>query len=340
MKILKVISLIALVAVAIGGFLGYKFLIPNVPNDISSNLVQIPTGSSFDEVVNILLQKGFIKDESSFRWTANAMGYSKNVRAGQYSVTKGMRNLFLVNTLLRRNQTPVKLVIHNKRTIPQVAGFLSTLFEADSLSFLNAFSDETFLNQFGYNKATAMTAFIPNTYELYWTLSPKEIFTKMHEEKNKFWDKEQRREKLKQVGLSESEVYTLASIVETESQYKPERPNIAGVYLNRLREGMPLQADPTLVFAHNDFTIQRVRSHHKDIVSPYNTYKNKGLPPGPIYMSSISSIDAVLNYNDHDYLYFCAKPDNSGAHNFAKTFEQHVVNANNYRSWLDKQGVE
>jgi UPF0755 protein len=199
--------------------------------------------------------------------------------------------------------------------------------------------DEAFWAEHDYELETAMSAFIPNTYQIYWNTSPKAVLLRMIEEHDKFWDKENRRAKAEAMGYTPKEVYTLASIVETESQHKPERPRIAGVYINRLDRGIPLQADPSIVFALGDFSLKRILKKHLQVDSPYNTYKNAGLPPGPIYMSSISSIDAVLNYEEHDYLYFCAKPDFSRTHNFAKTLSAHNVNARNFHKWLNKRGV-
>jgi UPF0755 protein len=345
MGIFKKLGIIVLLIVILSGIVGYRYFSmifsQNVPNDLKTELVQIPTGSDFEAIVKILKTKGFIEDEASFRWVANVLEkrFGKVIRAGQYKIEGGMSNKDLI-AVLSRNQTPVQFVIHNKRTLPQIAGHCGRYFEADSLTFLAAIMDESFWNENGYTLETAMSAFIPNTYELYWTLTPKEFLKKMIEEHDVFWDKDNRKAKAKALNYSEAEVYTLASIVETESQHKPERPRIAGVYLNRLRVGIPLQADPTVVFAIGDFSMRRIYRVHTQIDSPYNTYKNRGLPPGPIYMSSISSIDAVLNAEKHDYLYFCAKPDLSGTHNYAKTLAAHNVNAANYQRWLNEQGVE
>jgi UPF0755 protein len=345
MKTLKRVSIVILLGLIIGGFFGYRYynmiFSQNVPNELKMNLVQIPTGSDFDEIVEALKTQGVIEDEASFRWAANQLEkrFDKSIRAGQYKIEPGISNKKLI-AILSRNQTPVEFVIHNKRTLPQVAGHCGRFFEADSLTFLAAIMDEAFWKENGYNLETAMSAFIPNTYQIYWTTTPEDFLKKMIQEHDAFWDKENRRAKAKAMNYSEAQVYTLASIVETESQYKPERPRIAGVYINRLRIGIPLQADPTLVFAIGDFSMRRIYKVHTQIESPYNTYKYAGLPPGPIYMSSISSIDAVLNAEKHDYLYFCAKPDLSRTHNYAKTLSAHNVNARNYQTWLNQQGIK
>lgn len=343
MKILKIVGILMLLGAIVGGVLGYRyydmFFLQNVPSKLETDLVQIPAGADLDEVVTILKDGGFIDNESNFRMAAEWMNYGNNIQAGQFKVEAGTTSKRLVTILKTFGQTPVQFVIHNKRTLEQVAGHCSKYFEADSLAFLDVIMDEKFWKENGYNLETAMSAFIPNTYQIYWTTTPKELFTRMIKEHDSFWSKDNRREKAKKAGFSEVEVYTLASIVETESQHKPERPRIAGVYVNRLRIGMPLQADPTLVFAMRDFTLRRILTVHTQIESPYNTYKYAGLPPGPIYMSSISSIDAVLNAEKHSYLYFCAKPDLSRTHNYAKTLSAHNVNARNYQRWLNQQGI-
>jgi UPF0755 protein len=344
MKILKVIGIVILLGLVIGGIFGYRYydmiFSQNVPSKLTTDMVKIPTGSNFDEVVEILNDGGFIENESSFRWVADKMSYIKNpMRAGQYKVEAGISNKKLISILRGFPQTPVQFVIHNKRTLEQVAGHCSQYFEADSLDFLGAIMDERFWSEQGYTLETAMSVFIPNTYQIYWTISPKDFYLKMIKEHDAFWAKDNREAKAKALDYTPTEVYTLASIVETESQHKPERARIAGVYVNRLRIGIPLQADPTLVFAMRDFTLRRILTVHTEIESPYNTYKYAGLPPGPIYMSSISSIDAVLNAEKHDYLYFCAKPDLSRTHNFAKTLSGHNVNARKYQHWLNQQGI-
>jgi UPF0755 protein len=344
MKTLKKIGIVILLGLIIGGIFGYRYYNmafgQNIPNELKTDLVQIPTGADFDEVVEALKTQGVIENEASFRWVAAKMDYvQKSMRAGQYKIEGGISNFKLI-TILKRQQTPVKFIIHNKRTLPQVAGACGRVFESDSLAFLAVLMDDGFWKKNGYNLQTAMSAFIPNTYELYWTMTPEELCLRMIKEHDIFWEKDDRKAKAKTLGFNQAQVYTLASIVETESQYKPERPRIAGVYINRLRIGIPLQADPTLVFAIGDFSMRRIYKVHTKIDSPYNTYKYAGLPPGPIYMSSISSIDAVLNAEKHDYLYFCAKPDLSRTHNYAKTLSAHNVNARNYQLWLNQQGIK
>jgi len=242
--------------------------------------------------------------------------------------------------VLRGRQLAVRLTFHNFRIKQQLAGYLGKQIEVDSLEIMQLLEDANFLKQFGYTPENVMAAFIPNTYEVYWDCDAQTFWQKMLKENKKFWNTE-RLAKAKALDLSPIEVYTLASIVEAESQHKPERPRIAGVYLNRLRKEWPLGADPTIIFALGDFSIRRVLESHLLVESPYNTYKYTGLPPGPIYMSSINSIDAVLAAEEHKYMFFCAKPPEEGqapnVHAFAITHRAHINNAKRYQRWIRTQ---
>lgn len=311
------------------------FWFPAVPDKLADPYVYIPTDASFEDVVLILKRGAFIKDEVNFRWLSEQMNYRKpKMRAGRYKVEPGWTNRQLIQQLRNGPQAPVKVVLNNERLTEEVAGKAARFIESDSFALVNTFKDGAFLNELGYNEATLLTAFIPNTYEMYWNTDPKSFVQKMIKEHEAFWDKNDRRAKAKALGLTEKEVYTLASIVERETNANIEKPTIAGVYLNRLRIGMKLQADPTSVFATRDFKTHRVTDYHTTFDSPYNTYVYKGLPPGPISMASIPSIDAVLNHEKHDYLYFCAKPDESGTHAFAISFAAHKVNAVRFQNYV------
>jgi UPF0755 protein len=228
--------------------------------------------------------------------------------------------------------------LNNERLLEEVAGVVSRFIEADSNSLLNTFRDAAFLNEIGYTSETLIAAFIPNTYEMYWNTDAKGFVRRMLKEHDAFWDKNGRRAKVAALGMTETQVYILASIVERETNVNSEKATIAGVYLNRLKIGMKLQADPTCVFATRDFATRRVTEYHTTFDSPYNTYVYKGLPPGPISMASIPSLDAVLNPGQHKYLYFCAKPDESGTHAFAETYAAHKVNANRFQAYIRKRG--
>jgi UPF0755 protein len=221
----------------------------------------------------------------------------------------------------------------NERLLEDIAGKAARFIESDSLTILKTLTDRSYIEYLGFTPETFISTFIPNTYELFWTSTPRQLVERMVKEQKAFWAKGDRLAKAAALNLTPEQVYTVASIVERESNNSAERPTIGGVYLNRLKIGMKLQADPTCVFATRDFGARRVTEYHIMYPSPYNTYLNVGLPPGPISMASISSIDAVLNRADHGYLYFCAKPDNSGTHAFAETYAGHNVNVAKFRVW-------
>ena len=311
-----------------------------IPSDLEEYVIQIPTGSSFEEVVTVLDEKGMLKEPQLFRVLAERMNYIKNpMRAGQYEVKPGWNMVQLIRHLRTGKQMPVKVVLTNERLPENVAAKVARFLEADSLEIWQLFQNKDYLQEIGYTEETLMSLFIPNTYELFWNTTPKGFMDRMIKEHERFWKQNNRLTKAKALKLEPWEVYTLASIVEKETLKNSEKPRMAGVYLNRLETGMLLQADPTSVFARRDFDTKRVTNYHTEFDSPYNTYKYKGLPPGPISMSSIGSIDAVLNSEDHNYLYFCAKGDGSGLHNFAKDLAAHNQNAAIYRANLRKRGL-
>ncbi len=340
-KWIKKAALIFIAVGAVAAFLGYdayqKIYGANVLDKLEDNYLYIPTNSNYQDVVN-LLNNNFIKDTESFEWVAQKMKYDKaTIRAGRYKINPNMSNRALISLLRSGKQTPVRVVLINERLPENIAGKVSKYIEADSLELINIFKDKSFLAEFKYNREDVMTAFIPNTYEFYWNTSAKSFFKKMVKENNRFWN-EERKAKAAKLKLSQKEVYTLASIVERETNYNPEKRRVAGVYLNRLKKGMKLEADPTVVFALKNFGLRRILNKHLEFDSPYNTYMYAGLPPGPISLSSIASLDGVLNAEKHNYLFFCAKPDNSGTHAFAKTYNQHLANARKYHRYLRSIG--
>ena len=342
-KFLANLGVILLVLVLIGGYLGYDYyqmiFSANVPSNLENEYVHIPNNSSFEEVVKLLKDGGYINNTRSFEWVASEMNYVKNpMRAGRYKVQSGWSNRQLIGHLRGGQQSPVNFIIHNKRTIEQVAGVCGNLLEGDSLDYLQALTDPQFLKENGYTKQTIISAIIPNTYHLYWNLSPEGFRKRMLKEHNNFWT-DARKAKAKKWNLTPMQIYTLASIVESETQANQEKSKIAGVYLNRLQKGMLLQADPTVKFAVGDFGLRRILNVHLAVESPYNTYKYAGLPPGPIYMPSVTTLDKTLNAENHDYLYFCAKPDNSGLHAFAKTLQGHNANAARFHRWLNQRNI-
>lgn len=320
---------------------GYRdFYGPNViiPGD-RSTFLYIPTGSDFSKVDSILEQQHFIKNEKSFVRVARIKKYMMKVRPGKYRIRNGMSNNDLVNLLRSGKQEPVNLVFVNVMTLQELAGKVAGQIEADSAGLLRLMKDVSYLHQFQVTPSTVMSLFIPNTYQFFWNTSANQFMKRMFVEKKRFWNDE-RRQKCMNTGMHIPEVIVLASIIERETTKDDEKPVIAGVYMNRYRKGWALQADPTLIFAWNDYSIKRVLDKHKKINSPYNTYLHTGLPPGPICLPSIASIDAVLNYRHHSYMYFCAKEDLSGYHNFAVTLAEHNRNARRYQMAIDRLGLK
>lgn len=301
-------------------------------------LLFIPTGSDFNTVLDSIKKNKIVVDYESFVKASNSLGYTQRVKPGCYRIKSGMSNRTLIRMLITATQKPVKVTFNNIRTPEQLAGKVASQIETDSLSIIRYFKSSDIAQGYGFNEYTFISMFIPNTYEFYWNTDAKAFFDRMKKEYTQFWNKE-RSDKAQAIGFKPEEVSTLASIVEEESNKKDERPVIAGVYLNRLKINMPLQADPTIKFALNDFALKRILTKHLEVKSPYNTYKNYGLPPGPICCPSLSSIDAVLNAANHKYLYFCAKDDFSGYHVFAKTLAEHNRNALAYQKVLNREKI-
>ena len=301
-------------------------------------LLEIPSNSVYKKVVDKLYEERVINDALSFSFVAKILGYQEAVKPGLYQIEPKMNNLQLVRMLRSGQQTPVRVTFNTVRTQEELAEKISVNLEVSKEQVLKLLQDSVYIRKFGFEEETVMSLFIPNTYEFWWNTSAEELFERMHKEYQSFWT-EARSQKAQDLGLSKEEVSTLASIVQAESQKSDERPRIAGVYLNRLRIGMPLQADPTLVFAAGDFTIKRLTAKQMAIDSPYNTYKYAGLPPGPINLPDINSLDAVLNYEKHSYLYFCAKEDFSGYHSFAVGYDEHLSNARRYQRALNAANI-
>ncbi|MFP4023817.1 MAG: endolytic transglycosylase MltG [Thiohalospira sp.] len=306
--------------------------------DSSYKYLYIPTGSDFDDVKSIIAENNILENTSSFIWLAEKKNYPNHVYPGRYALKHDMNNNEIINLLRSGNQEPIKVIFNSLRNKEQLAGRISQQIEADSLSLLETFNNDSIIKKYGFKPETFTCIFIPNTYEFWWNTTAKGFVQRMYKEYQRFWN-EQRLAKAKALNLTPEEVITLASIVDEETLYNEEMKKVAGVYINRLRKRMHLQADPTLKFALADFSIKRVLTVHKQIDSPYNTYTRYGLPPGPISIPSIEAIDAVLNYEQHDYLYFCAKPDFSGYHNFSKTLSQHNINARIYQQALNKERI-
>lgn len=338
--ITAILSLLGVLLIG-GGLIGYKYyrLIYHVNVELGSQnktYFYIPTGSDFNKVKDLLVDQDILIDRDAFSWLAEKKGYTTSVKPGKYLLTNHMTNNALINLLRSGRQEPVNFTFNSFRTRQQIAAKVGSMIEADSASLANLmFNDSALQARYGMSGAEISCLFIPNTYEIWWNTSAEEFLDRMHSEYKKFWN-DTRTQKAAKLGLTPEEVVTLASIVDQETKKKDEMSRVAGVYMNRIRKGMLLQADPTVIFAVGDFTIKRVLKSHTETDSPYNTYRNKGLPPGPICTPSATVIDKVLDCEEHDYLYFCAKEDFSGYHNFAKTNAQHEQNAARYHQALTK----
>jgi UPF0755 protein len=341
-KILWAVALIGLIGAGIFAYFVYSAMMsPNTKFANDEAYIYVSSNATYDEVRAQL--EPLLKDIDAFDALAVRKKYTTNLKAGKFAVKKGMSNNDIINSI-RSNNVPTKLSFNNQETLEKLAGRISVQIEADSLAILAAMTDDTFLKESGFSKATALGMYIPNSYEFFWNTSAEGFRDRMLIEYNRFWN-DSRNAKAKAIGLSRDQVMALASIVHEESKQASEQPRIAGVYMNRIRIGMPLQADPTLKFAayqlpeYKNTVIKRVLNKHKEIVSPYNTYMNAGLPPGLIAMPDISAVNAVLNYEKHSYLYFAANAKKLGFHKFAKTLSQHNVNAREYQRYLSSQGI-
>ena len=341
-KILWIVSLVGLVAM--GGFAYYVYSNVFYSNTSFNNEeahVYIPTGSRFSDVMEEM--RPLLDNAVSFEAVANRKGYPSNVKPGHYVIKKGMNNNDIINTIRSKN-VPVFVKFNNQERLENLAGNIARQIEADSLLLLKAMSDPQFLKDAGLNRATAMSIYIPNTYELYWNTTTDAFRSRMLKEYNAFWTAS-RTEKAENLGLSREQVISLAAVVQKETAKSDERPRVAGVYVNRIKKGMRLQADPTVIYAKKlrdkDFNqvIKRVLYKDLEIESLYNTYIHTGVPPGPIAMPDISSIDGVLNYEKHNYIFFVADVTNFGYHKFAKTLSQHNRNKQEYVRWVNANGV-
>lgn len=276
-----------------------------------------------------------------FIWASKIIGLDLSLPSGKYSITPGLSALQIARKIKSQKQKPVMVVVQNGRTLEDLCQQLSKQLMTDSTTicaeFVNKLSEEGYLS---FSKENLLTLIIPNSYEMYWNISSRTIVNRLIAEQSIYWEHSNRREKIAHAGITETQAYILASIVEKESIDPNERAIIAGLYLNRLNLGMPLQADPTVVFANGDFTLRRVLKKHLTLDSPYNTYLYAGLPPGPICMPSLNSLESVINAEKHDFLYMCALPGYEGKHAFSKTYSEHTINALKYRKWLNQQGIK
>lgn len=318
---------------------GYYYFILH-PNTLVTDegIILIRPGDSFEAVLKTLQSKRYIKNSYTLRQVARLKRYPEAVKSGRYRIPDGASNNQLINLLRSGRQEPVSFTFNNVRTLENFAGLLSRQLPLDSAAFLRLARNPEYVNEWGFTPENFAGMFIPNTYQIFWNTSLEDFIKRMHTEYRKFWTTE-RQEKARQAGFSPIEIITLASIVEEETNRTDEYPIIAGVYINRLKKDWKLEACPTLKFALGDFSLKRILTKHMETNSPYNTYKNKGLPPGPVRMPSIRVIDAVLNYQHHDYMFFCAKSDFSGSHYFSRTLREHNRHAAEYHQALNKRKI-
>lgn len=335
---LGVVLVLAMAAGVFGWSMWKELFGPGARFAEGERILLIPTGSTFDQVMDSLKVTGIVQDDASFRLLAERKNYTEHVKPGRYRVKSGTSANALLNMLRSGEQVPVNVTFTNIDHLPELAGRVAQYLEQDSVTFLRAFQEKDLQQGMGLAPQTFISLFIPNTYEFWWTTTPEQFIARMRKEHDAFWTDE-RKAKAKAKGLSPVEAATLASIVQAETVQSKDAPKIAGVYLNRLRIGMPLQADPTLKFAAGLDSVQRVLDRDKLVDSPYNTYKHLGLPPGPINMPEPRFIDAVLDAPKHDFLYFCARADLSGFSDFTASYEQHVVNAQRYRRALNERKI-
>ena len=327
------------IVVIFAGFWGYR-----IYNDIfrgnvkKTGMLYIPTGSGFQQVVDSLISSDYLMDLSSFQWVAARKNYSDKIQPGAYKVKKGWSNNRLIDLLRSGIQTPVKVTFNNIRFREELSSRLAFYLEPDSAAFISALNNDNIASGFGFTRESFPMLIIPNTYEIYWNTSPEKFIERMKREFDQFWTAA-RKKKAADLELTPLQIVTIASILQEETNQNDEKPRMAGVYINRVKQGWLLQADPTVKYALGDFEIKRVLTAYLSIDSPYNTYKYAGLPPGPINFPDIANVDAVLNAESHNYMYFCAKEDFSGHHNFAQSLAEHNRNAARYQNALNNSKI-
>ena len=337
----KIISIILAISIfcAVSAAVAYNsFYGDAIHSDCSMYITKSTTYKDLQIEINKHIGENSLKS-FAFGLYASHINLENRFAEGHYQFTKGMSVIRIARILALKEQTPINLVVGVARTIPQLAAKLSRQIAADSAEIVKTLYNKNIRASHGYVRDSIMAMFIPNTYEVYWTISPEQLLQRMHREYDTFWN-ESRDKRCKAMKMSRYEVMTLASIVYEETKAVDEMARVAGVYINRLRKGMPLQADPTVKYALQDFGLKRVLRKHLKYKSPHNTYVNKGLPPSPICIPSIAAIDAVLNYENHNYIFFCARPEFDGHHNFARTLKEHNANARAYSAALNRLKIK
>lgn len=333
-----ILSTIIFLGLIFSGTIYYLFF-SNSFNIDKSSYVYIDRNDNIDSVYSKIKFSGNVSNIPGIKYLAKAYDYSSNIKKGRYELKPDDNARLFFRRIYKGYQSPVNLVIPSVRTTDRLIKSVSSQLMMDSLELADFLQDSTLYVKIGFNNETLPALFIPNTYEVYWDISPEMFVNRMVKENKRFWNKD-RMQKASDLKLTPIEVSTLASIVEEETANNAEKPMVAGLYLNRLRRGMLLQADPTVKFGLKDFSLKRILNKHLLVDSPYNTYKYVGLPPGPIRIPSIKGIESVLNYNKHNYLYMCAKEDFSGTHNFATNVAAHLQNAKRYQNALNDRKIK
>ena len=331
-KWIIVVFVVALSVVGLRSYQLYHYIYD--ANIYTPGSIIIPLDASYEQVIDSLKKHQIIMNYKALNWVAKRKKYTQFIKPGKYLLDKGLTTNEIVNMLRAGDQEPVMVTFNNLRFLEELAGAVSKYIEPDSLELIQKFNDPAIHAKYGFNENTFHCMFMPNSYEFYWTTTADQFLERMSMEYKRFWN-EERNNKAKELGLTREEVITVASIVQEESGKRDEKPVIAGLYLNRIKRGIPLQADPTVKFALGNFRIKRVLKSHLAVDSPYNTYRNPGLPPGPINFAELSSVEAVLNAVKTPYIYMCARQDFSGYHNFSTTLDGHLANARKYKAALD-----
>lgn len=339
-KIIIILSIFAFILIAGStlSYIVYQKIFKTAISQQAPDYLYIPTGTTYEEMLKIIENENILNDFHLFKKVAKYKNLDKNVHAGRYKIEKDLSITSLINKLKTGRQEAVKLIFNNIKTKEQLSQRISEQLELDKNQLLKLLNDSVFLLQYEMNPTTILCMFIPNTYEFWWNTSATAFIERMYKEYKKFWN-QNRRNRLDTIGLTDIEAIILASIVQEENHRKDEQARIAGLYMNRLKKGMLLQADPTVKYALGDLNVKRILFRDLEINSPYNTYKYLGLPPGPIRIPEPSAIEAVLYYEKHNYLYMCAKEDFSGYHNFAVSARQHAINASKYHQALNRKKI-
>ena len=335
-KFIIIFFAFALIVAGLRAYQLYSYIF--MENVKSEKAFIIREGTNFDQIINLLEKNDIVLNYKAFKWVSKKKNYANLIKPGRYLFKKGMNTNQMVNMLRAGEQAPLNVTFNNIRFKEELAGKISHYIQADSLSLLMLFDDYAKIESYGFTPETYKAMFIPNTYRFYWTTTANQFADRMKQEYDRFWNSV-RKEKAEKLGLTPVQVATLASIVQEETAKTDEMERIAGVYMNRLKRGMLLQADPTVKYAAGDFTLRRVLNVHLEIDSPYNTYKYAGLPPAPINFPEVTAIDAVLNFEKHDFLYMVAREDFSGYHNFSRTLAEHNRNAAKYHQALNNMKI-